>query len=280
MPLRGKKPTTIEKRLKALFFGEAGAGKTTAAIQFPRPYLIDTERGAEHDQYTHMLEDQEGAIFQSQDFDEILKEVKALLTEKHEFKTLIIDPVTVVYNSLIESAEKKVGNEFGRHYGEANKQMKHLLNLIMRLDMNVIFTAHAKNEYGGKMEVIGQVADGYKKLPYLFDLMVEIKKEGKKRMGYVRKSRIKGLEEYERFEFSYDEVAKRYGREILEKDAAPQALATEEQVNAIKKLFEILKVDGEYIKKGLDKSESASLEEMPKEKIQAWIDQLKKRIEV
>ena len=37
MALRGKKPEAIQKRLKALFFGLPGVGKTTAAIQFPRP---------------------------------------------------------------------------------------------------------------------------------------------------------------------------------------------------------------------------------------------------
>jgi GTPase SAR1 family protein len=42
MALRAKKPEAVEKRLKALFYGSAGVGKTTAAIQFPRPYLIDT----------------------------------------------------------------------------------------------------------------------------------------------------------------------------------------------------------------------------------------------
>ena len=96
MALRGKTPTTIEKRLKALFYGTAGAGKTTAALQFPRPYLIDTEKGAENDTYTKLLEKQGGVIFQTQDFDELLKEVKALLVEKHEFKTLIIDPLTTI----------------------------------------------------------------------------------------------------------------------------------------------------------------------------------------
>jgi hypothetical protein len=45
--LRGSIPKPEDKRLKAMFFGAAGVGKTTAAIQFPAPYLIDTERGAE-----------------------------------------------------------------------------------------------------------------------------------------------------------------------------------------------------------------------------------------
>ena len=56
MTLRGKKPESVEKRLKLLMYGTAGVGKTTAAISFPAPYLIDTERGAENDQYIEILD--------------------------------------------------------------------------------------------------------------------------------------------------------------------------------------------------------------------------------
>jgi GTPase SAR1 family protein len=65
MALRAIKPKAVEKRLKALFYGSAGVGKTTASIQFPRPYLIDTEKGAENDQYVKMLEKTGGVIFQT-----------------------------------------------------------------------------------------------------------------------------------------------------------------------------------------------------------------------
>src|ERR1017187_4246782 len=100
MALRGIKPTTIEKRLKAFFYGAAGSGKTTASISFPRPYLIDCERGAENEQYVEKLDAQGGAIFQTSDFNELIKEIRSLLSESHEYKTLIIDPLTSVYNSL------------------------------------------------------------------------------------------------------------------------------------------------------------------------------------
>src|SRR5258707_13993597 len=131
MALRGVKPTTIQKRLKALFYGNAGVGKTTASINFPRPYLIDTEKGAVNDQYTKTLEDRGGAIFQCLDFDEVIVEIKSLITEKHGFKTLVIDPMTTLYNDLLDKSAAKVGTEFGRHYNEANKRMKHLCNLLM-----------------------------------------------------------------------------------------------------------------------------------------------------
>jgi adenosyl cobinamide kinase/adenosyl cobinamide phosphate guanylyltransferase len=169
MALKGKKPETIEKRLKAFFYGAAGVGKTTAAISFPRPYLIDTERGAENDQYVRILKENQGAIFQTTDFDELINEIKSLLSEKHDYRTVIIDPLTTLYNDLLDKCAKDLkekskekdatGTEFGRHYTEANKHMKHLIKLLLRLDMNVIITAHAKNEYGKGMEVLGQTYD-------------------------------------------------------------------------------------------------------------------------
>jgi len=211
MALRAKKPEAIEKRLKALFYGAAGVGKTTAAIQFPKPYLIDTEKGAENDQYTKLLQKSGGVVFQTSDFDELMNEVKALLTEKHEYKTLIIDPLTTLYNDLLDKSAIKNGTEFGRHYADANKQVKHLLNLLLRLDMNVIITSHSKNEYGQNLAVLGQTFDCYKKLDYLFDLVFEIQKRGKDRVGLIKKSRIETFPDTEHFPFSYDEIAKRYG---------------------------------------------------------------------
>ncbi len=278
MALRGKKPEAIEKRLKALFYGSAGVGKTTAAIQFPKPYMIDTEKGAENDQYTQMLKKAGGVIFQTSDFDELLKEVKSLLTESHEYKTLIIDPLTTVYNDLLDKSAIKNGTEFGRHYADANKQMKNLINLLLRLDMNVIITSHSKNEYGQNLSVLGQTFDCYKKLDYLFDLVFEIQKRGKDRVGLVKKSRIDSFTDTEHFPFSYDEIAKRYGKEILERDAVAQDLADESQIKEILRLIDLIKVPPESYQKWLDKASSEKWEEMPREAIQKCIDHLTSKI--
>lgn len=278
MALRAKKPTTIQKRLKAFFYGQAGAGKTYAAIQFPRPYLIDTERGAENDQYIKMLNDGGGAIFQTTSFDDLLQEIQSLLTEKHEFKTVIIDPLTTLYNDLLDACAKKIGTDFGRHYGEANKQMKHLLNLLMRLDMNVIITSHAKNEYGDKLQVIGQTFDCYKKLDYLFDLVFRIEKHGNERQAFIQKTRVENFPEGEYFPFSYQEISKRYGKEILERDAVPEELATIEQTNELKRLIELLNVPAETVEKWLSKAQSEKFEEMPKASIEKCLEYLKNKV--
>lgn len=278
MALRAKAPEAIQKRLKALFYGSAGVGKTTAAIQFPRPYLIDTEKGAENDQYTKILQKSGGVIFQTSDFDELMSEVKSLLTETHEYKTLVIDPLTTLYNDLLDKSALKNGTEFGKHYGDANKQMKNLLNLLVRLDMNVIITSHAKNEYGQNLSVLGQTFDCYKKLDYLFDLVFEIQKRGKDRVGLVKKSRIESFPDTEHFPFSYDEIAKRYGRDILERDAVAQELATSEQIQELDRLCDLIKVPVEVCRKWLDKSGSETFEDMPKDAIQKCIDYLQSRI--
>jgi hypothetical protein len=278
MALRGVKPETIQKRLKALFYGGAGAGKTTAAISFPKPYLIDTEKGAENNQYVKKIQDNGGAIFQSNSFDDVIIEIKSLLTEKHDYKTLIIDPLTTVYNDLLDKAALRFGTDFGRHYGEANKQMKHLLNLLLRLDMNVIITSHAKNEYAGNMAVIGTTFDCYKKLDYLFDLVFEVQKRGKERIGIIKKSRIETFPDGETFPFSYNEIANRYGRDILERDAISEELATDEQVAEIERLIDLLKVPADVVQKWLDKAQSVNFNEMPKSALQKCLELLKSKI--
>ena len=144
--------------------------------------------------------------------------------------------------------------------------------------MNVIITCHAKNEYGDNLKIIGTTFDGYKKLDYLFDLVFQIQKRGKNRVAMVRKSRIEAFEDAEVFPFSYDEVANRYGREILERDATPREVATKDQIAEIGRLVELFHVPRETLDKWLDKVNAIELSDMPKEYAQKIIDHLTKQI--
>lgn len=285
MALRGKKPTAIQKRLKALFFSPAGGGKTTAAIQFPKPYLIDTERGAENDAYVKLLEESGGAYFFTTDFDDMMSEVKELLTADHDYRTLVIDPLTVVYNDLLEKSAKSLatkedpeGMAFGRHKSKADRQVKHLLNILLRLDMNVIITSHAKKVWGPGMVDLGNTFDCYSKLDYLFDLVFELQKRGKERVGVVRKTRCEAFPEGDVFPFCYDEIASRYGREVLERHATAEKLATKDQVAELTRLVEAFKLPEETVDKWLDKAMAASFDEMPADAIQKCIDHLRKQV--
>lgn len=278
MALKAKKPSVAECRLKALFYGNAGVGKTYAAIQFPKPYIIDTEGSTNKPQYVRAIEKVDGAVLMTVDFDDMVNEVRELLTTKHDYKTLIIDSLTLLYNDLLEKAERKVGTDFGRHYGEANKRMKQLLNLLFRLDMNVIITSHSKNEYGQNLAILGQTFDCYKKLDYLFDLVFEIQKRGTQRIGLVKKSRFETFQDSDTFPFSYEEIADRFGRAVIERDAVAQELATPEQVKEIERLIDLLKVSEDTTQKWLDKSNSDSFSDMERSSIQKCIDFLNSKI--
>lgn len=270
MALRGVKPQKVEKRLKALFYGEAGAGKTTCAIQMPNVYLIDTERGATNDQYVQKLAEAGGAYFFTCDFEEMLEEIKSLLSEKHTFKTLVIDPLTVVYNDLLDKSAKALatkedpsGTSFGRHKAAADRKIKHLLNLLLRLDMNVIITSHAKMQWGDGMVKLGNTFDCYSKLDYLFDLVFEVQKRGKdSRVGVVKKTRHAGFPEGDIFPFSYEEIANRYGRSVLEKQATPEQLATPEQVMQLEHLVKVLNLPVDVVDKWLVKANAETFAEM------------------
>lgn len=241
--LRGKKPEDRKQRLKLLLSGPAGVGKTTAAIQMPRPYLIDTEAGSVH--YGDIIEKSGGAVFESSDIDDVINEVRTLYTEKHDYLTLVIDPITTLFNNAVDEAEKRVGNEFGRHYGEANKKFKRLCSLLTGIDMNVIITAHEKNEYGEDMKVIGKTFDGYKKLDYIFDLWLQLNRERgqKERTATVFKTRLTEFEDQSVFPWSYQQIAKRYGTDRLEKGTKPQALADESQLATFNRLLSRLTDD-------------------------------------
>lgn len=279
MALRAKKPEVKNNRLKLFMYGNAKVGKTTLSIQFPKPYIIDTEGSTDKEKYVQLINSVGGAVLITQDFDELVDQVRDLLTLKHDYKTLVIDSLTILYNDLLDKSALKVGTEFGRHYGEANKKVKQLINLLLRLDMNVIITSHAKNEYGSKLEVLGSTFDCYKKLDYIFDLILEIQRRGKDRIAIVKGTRLNEFEESSIFPCSYSEFSNRYSIEALERDAVAQEVAEEGQVRELVRLLDLIKVPEEVSQKWLDKANSAKWEEMPKDAIQKCIDHLKSKIQ-
>lgn len=269
MALRGIQPEVVQKRLKTLMYGVAGVGKTMAAISFPKPYLIDTEKGYEHEQYIAKIKENGGCIFHTNDFDELLDEVRALVDEKHDYKTLVIDPLTIIYHNLLDKcAQERIcpkdpdGTAFGGHHISANRKMNKLIRLLIKVDMNVIITSHSKTLYGQNMTVIGETFDCFKKLDYLFDLVFEIQKKGKVREAVIKKTRIATFPETDRFAFSYDEIAKRYGREILEKDAESQKLTTPEQIKTVQEYVKMFRVNQETIERYFKKGDATTWDEM------------------
>src|ERR1700674_3557389 len=96
MPLEINEPEVKQKRLKLLLYADGGLGKSYISCQFPNPYYIDTEEGTKYPQYIKLLKQHKHrSIKDTSDYDEIIKQVMFLMTEKHNFNTLVIDTLTV-----------------------------------------------------------------------------------------------------------------------------------------------------------------------------------------
>jgi DNA polymerase III delta prime subunit len=268
-------PNKQNKRLKLMLYGPAGVGKTTAAIQFPNPAIIDTERGAENDQYVDLIKSKGGAILQTSSFDEVIGQIRALASNTHSFRTLVIDPVTTVYETLADQWKRRVGDAFFKHRTEASNDWKRLCRLAETLDMNVVLTAHSKNEWSNGEMTGRQVYDGPKGADYWLDLLIQVERKEGKRYGLPTKSRIETIPVDEPFEFSYDAIANMYGRDVLERDAVAIQFATEEQVAEIEERLSKRSDGEELYGKMLTKNKVASFSDIQAETAERILEWLK-----
>ena len=117
MPLLAQPPEELQTRLKLFMYGEPGVGKTMAAIQFPYSYIIDGERGTDH--YGEVIKQSHSVVFKTTSPSDVIDQVRALLSEEHPYRTLVIDPISTIYSDLLDQCEQRVGDQNARHFGEA-----------------------------------------------------------------------------------------------------------------------------------------------------------------
>lgn len=291
MALKAVKPEAKEKRLKLFLYGPAGVGKTTAAIQFPNAYIIDMERGTDY--YGESIARSGSVVYQTTNPDEVRDEIKALLTEKHEYRTLIIDPVTSLYNALqdkwsrifekhAKSQEQAEIQDFGmRYWGRVKSEYKAIQRMLMSLDMNVIITSHQKDIYGVGMQKIGVGPDSMKGDSYIFDLVFSLDIINGKRVAQTIKERAEiGKNKFpDRFEWSYPNFLKLYGEDVITREAVAVKMATAGQVAEIERLLGVVKIDDATVQNWFGKADVEAWDQMTETTIQKCIDFVKKKLE-
>jgi len=265
--------SSAPQRFKALIWGESGAGKTTLALQFPRPVVLDLDGGAELYGATAAFD-----VRRTTSPDEVMAAVEWLREHAHDYRTLVIDPLTVYWEGLVAKwadilLRRNQGAKFDRNeYWDMQpkdwilprREFYRLANLIAELPMNVICTARAKPEYadGQFMRRVGSTFDGARQMPYLFDVEVEIIARGDgSRVCRTRKhrspdpSRILPLE----FPAGIETFRAVFGAAL---DGAPIARATEEQVTQLRALFAARGYDDTKIAAGLRRHGAQSVESL------------------
>lgn len=294
--LKARKPE-IEKpgHCKGVLYGPAKSGKTFFALSFPAPFYIDTEGGARLAHYQKKLDDSGGGYFGPKDgacdFDEILGQIRALASEKHHYKTLVIDSATKVFQATVARENERLGSAdvWGASKKAPIAYMRRLFDWTDRLNMNVWYLAHETAKWEGEgngRKQVGTQPDIWEKTIYELDLALQVQCHSQKfRTATVTATRLEGLPMGERFDLQrdgtnvgYDEFSKRYGRDFIEAEPVPIALATPEQVAEILRLLDVIKVPEEDIKKALTKAKAETWAEVSTERAAEMIVNLTKKV--
>lgn len=241
------KAETRERRLKLLLWGEPGTGKTVTSLKFPSPVVIDLEKGT-----VLYGDDFKFHVQHTNDADMCMSYVDWLLANKHDFRTLIIDPITVYWAAVQDKyraifMERKQGSkgfkidfyEFQRNdWNTMKAEYKRFTRKLIKLDMNIIVTAHQKTLFSedGSMTNLGATFDSEKKTGYDFDVIVQTYVKDNELWAKVHKQRANSSGRLlpKEFPLSYEPFAQYLGSKGLEKKSEPTPLVTEEQVKQIR----------------------------------------------
>lgn len=290
--LRAVAPKAAEpSKPKILIYGKPGVGKTWFSLTFPNVYFIDTEGGANLAHYTDRLEKSGGVYLGpeqgSTDFAVVLEQIKALATEEHPYKTLVIDSISHLFGTEIANeqdrlAEAKKKDEYGASRKPAVSYMRRIVNWVDRLDMNVVIVAHEKDEYGlndrGERVVIGATFDCWDKLEYILHLAIQATKQGPSRKARVRKSRLLGFPDADIFDLSYEAFATRYGRDVIEGQVRQVDLADKDQLDELRALLESVRMPDDWLDKCLKKDKAETVDELSSSAITAMIKMLREKV--
>lgn len=271
-----QKAKSVRKRLKLFLWGDSGVGKTTLALQFPKPVVIDLEGGC--DLYGEAFTFD---VLKATTADEVMEAADWLRTHKHDYRTLVIDPITVYWDALqkkwsdifLKRNKGSKGFKFEfydlqpKDWLTLKSEFKELIRKLIALDMNVILTARQKTQYkeGSFMVASGETFDGEKGLPYLFDTIVRLYMDEKGRhMGTYLKDRSNKLPN-KPFEAKYELFESLFGKQTLSRKAKPVAGITDEQKTGIAAHIKTLGYTPEQVGKSLAAYKAESLDDLTAE---------------
>ncbi|CAB4150416.1 AAA domain containing protein [uncultured Caudovirales phage] len=202
-----KKAQNVEPKMKVLVYGASGVGKTFFALSGKgKIAVIDTEGGTAH--YAGREGLQEFDVLPTKTYKDVKAAVEFVAANPEAYGTLVIDPLTVIWETLQDSAQiKRAAANLAKgrgtgiveetdlemlDWGRIKRQYKSLLTAIINLPIHTIVIAREKDETekrGDQMVRIGSKPDCEKGTPYFFDTVLRMFVDGGARKMTVVKDR-------------------------------------------------------------------------------------------
>lgn len=141
---------TRMKAPKVVLYGTAGVGKSHFAACAPNPIFLCTEEGLGALDVARIEPTEGDPVLRS--WDEVMQSLSMLLTEEHDFKTVVIDSLDFLEPLLWEHTARKHDKEdieafgFGKGYMHAVEEARPFLDALDRLrnerGMAIILICH------------------------------------------------------------------------------------------------------------------------------------------
>jgi AAA domain len=245
----------VKKSLKIVVYGDKGVGKSLFALNAPgKKAVIDTENGT--DWYA---EDFEFDVMKTRLYSEVKKAVKFIEQNANKYDVLIIDPITNVYQTLIDAARQTAENRAKRKgrdvesatltqgdWGVIKQKFRSLITDLCNLQCHTVITGWMADVYEGEGDnrrKIGTKVDADKKIEHQPDVIIrlEVDRDGT-RYGVIEKDRTRTYQTGQRVkDIAFSDFLGRVNKigevsKIQSEDEAARAEAeiTDETIQAIK----------------------------------------------
>lgn len=124
-------------------YGGHGIGKSTLASKFPKPIFISTEDGLASLDVT--------SFPRAETIDDIESNIRTLIKEEHDFKTVVVDSIDWLVEPLITADVESKNEPKDLAYGKGQMMIAEAMREILggldvlrkKRDMNVVLIAHA-----------------------------------------------------------------------------------------------------------------------------------------
>jgi hypothetical protein len=155
MSIMGTISTPEDRPVLVTICGDSGLGKTSLAATFPNPIFIRAEDGMQ----AIPAKSRPDAFPVVSGVDELWEQLKALMTEEHKYKTLVVDSVTALERMFIQHVvdtdpkKPKSINQAMGGYGAGmaavaamHQRVRKAAGILNGKGMHIVFVAHAETE--------------------------------------------------------------------------------------------------------------------------------------